>query len=140
MYRLLQDVINFHNEADLFYDTEPTAKHSDERDLQIDLIEEEFEELKLAYQKEDLAEIADAITDLMYVVVGAYLRFGMAEYAPDLWNEVHVSNMTKVGGPTRDDGKHLKGDDFSEPQIKEILDSPPGEGFMRLDLDRPEAH
>lgn len=140
MYRLLQDVINFHNEADLYYDTDPTAKHSDERDLQIDLIEEEFTELRAAYKREDLEGIADAITDLMYVVVGAYLRFGMAEYAPDLWNEVHVSNMTKVGGPTREDGKQIKGEDFSEPQIKEILDAPPGEGFMRLDLGTGEAH
>jgi len=121
MYRLIEDVISFHDASDLKYDVEPTAKHSDERDLQIDLIEEELEELKTAYRQENLEEIADAITDLLYVVIGAYVRFGLANHALKLWNEVHQSNLTKAGASKRVDGKQEKGENFVDPDINAIL-------------------
>ena len=63
--------------------------------LRLDLIEEEVQELRDGMGKASLLEIADALTDILYVVYGAGHTFGMDLY--DSYNEVHRSNMTKIG-------------------------------------------
>jgi predicted HAD superfamily Cof-like phosphohydrolase len=63
--------------------------------LRIGLIEEELNELKEAVNAKDLVEIADALCDLQYVILGAVLEFGMGEKFVEMFNEVHRSNMSK---------------------------------------------
>lgn len=92
--------------------------------LRYDLIAEELEELKEGIQNENLVEIADALTDLLYVVYGAGHAFGLD--LDSCFTEVHRSNMSKLdedGRPIyREDGKVLKGPNFSEPDLESIVD------------------
>lgn len=89
------------------------------RSLRLKLIQEELFELRDACEAEDLAEIADALADLAYVVYGAAVSFGID--LDSVFLEVHRSNMTKTPGNKREDGKILKGDNFEPPQLEERI-------------------
>ena len=103
---------------------EPTLRDSRTQQLRYDLIDEELEELKMAFDNDDIVEIADALTDLLYVVYGAGHAFGID--LDECFLEVHESNMSKLGEGGRpiyrEDGKVLKGPDYFPPNLKEILD------------------
>ena len=91
--------------------------------LRIDLIKEELEELTEAMQKKDLLEVADALTDILYVTYGAGHAFGIN--LDECFNEVQKSNMSKLGNdgkPIYDQsGKVMKGPDYFKPNLKKIL-------------------
>ena len=91
--------------------------------LRINLIEEELDELQLAVDNEDMVEIADALTDLLYVVYGAGHAFGID--LDECFAEVHRSNLSKLGTDfkpiKREDGKVLKPDTYSPPDLKTVL-------------------
>ena len=91
--------------------------------LRLKLILEEFEELEDAQAEGHLVGIADALSDLLYVVYGTAHTFGIP--IDKCFEEVHNSNMSKRsvdGNPIfRDDGKILKGPNFYEPDLKGIL-------------------
>jgi len=93
------------------------------KELRCALIEEEAAEFRTAIEAEDLVEVADAIGDLLYVVYGAALTFGIP--VADVFTEVHRSNMTKLnngGQPVvRADGKVMKGPNFSPPDLLPVL-------------------
>ena len=92
-------------------------------DLRVDLIAEEFLELREAVANEDIVEIADALTDLLYVVYGAGHAFGID--LDECFLEVHASNMSKLdddGQPIyREDGKVLKSDNYFKPNLSSVL-------------------
>ena len=92
-------------------------------DLRVDLIAEEFLELREAVANEDIVEIADALTDLLYVVYGAGHAFGID--LDECFLEVHASNMSKLdddGQPIyREDGKVLKSDNYFKPNLASVL-------------------
>lgn len=88
--------------------------------LRFSLIKEELEELKDAMELGSITKTADAIADLLYVVYGAACSFGL-DMEP-IFNEVHRSNMTKVGGYKREDGKWIKPDTYSPPNLKPIIE------------------
>ena len=87
--------------------------------LRLDLIEEEVQELRDGLANKSMLEIADALTDILYVVYGAGHAFGID--LDDCFNEVHSSNMTKLGADGRplyrDDGKVMKGPNYREPDL-----------------------
>jgi len=93
------------------------------RQLRLDLIGEEFEELVESVVDQDMVGVADALTDLLYVVYGAGHAFGIP--LDRCFTEVHESNMSKLdenGKPIyRKDGKVLKGKNFREPNLKRVL-------------------
>jgi len=93
------------------------------RELRLDLIQEEFEELQEAIDNNDMVEVADALTDLLYVVYGAGHAFGID--LDECFLEVHESNMSKLGPDgraiRRDDGKVLKSENFFAPDFSHIL-------------------
>ena len=103
------------------------AEWPDEKicDLRVDLIAEELDELKEAIYNKDgtLVDVADALTDLLVVVYGAGHAFGID--LNECFKEVHRSNMSKLGEDGkpiyREDGKVLKGPNYSEPDLKEIV-------------------
>jgi predicted HAD superfamily Cof-like phosphohydrolase len=91
--------------------------------LRFDLIEEELDELKLGMDNQNLIEVADALTDLLYVIYGAGQAFGID--LDECFQEVHCSNMSKLGEDgrpiKREDGKVLKPDSYFPPNLKDIL-------------------
>ena len=105
--------------------SKPAWPHWETMDLRIDLIQEELGELKDAIVDGDgtLVDVADALSDLLYVVYGAGHSFGIN--LDNCFTEVHRSNMSKLsedGKPIyREDGKVLKGPNFSEPDLTSIL-------------------
>ena len=102
---------------------EPTLRDKDTQDLRIDLIQEELDELALGIDNNDIVEVADALTDLLYVVYGAGHAFGID--LDECFTEVHESNMSKLGENGRpiyrEDGKVLKGPNYFVPNLEEIL-------------------
>lgn len=102
---------------------DPTWPDFNTRELRIELIQEELEELSDAVADRDMVQIADALTDLLYVVYGAGHSFGID--LDECFQEVHASNMSKLGEDGRplyrEDGKVLKGPSFFEPDLEGIL-------------------
>ena len=105
--------------------SKPEWPNDETMELRIDLIEEELGEFKDAIINGDgtLVDVADALSDLLYVVYGAGHSFGLDLDA--CFKEVHRSNMSKLdeyGKPIyREDGKVLKGPDFTEPDLKSMI-------------------
>jgi predicted HAD superfamily Cof-like phosphohydrolase len=101
----------------------PTVPDFNLAALRLDLIEEEVQELRDGLGREDLLEIADALTDILYVVYGAGHAFGID--LDDCFNEVHRSNMTKLGEDGRplyrEDGKVMKGPNYEEPDLEQFV-------------------
>ena len=101
----------------------PSFPEGDIQKLRFDLVEEELDELQYGIDNQDIVEIADALTDLLYVVYGAGHAFGID--LDECFNEVHRSNMTKLGEDGRplyrDDGKVMKGPSYEEPNLEQFL-------------------
>ena len=91
--------------------------------LRIDLIEEELNELKEAVKNNDIVEIADALTDILYVTYGAGHSFGVD--LDKCFDEVQRSNMSKLGVDGKpiynESGKVMKGPDYFAPDLKKII-------------------
>ena len=91
--------------------------------LRYDLIKEELDELSLAIKENDIIEVADALTDLLYVVYGAGHAFGID--LDKCFAEVQRSNMSKLntdGKPIyNENGKVMKGPNYSKPNLKQFL-------------------
>lgn len=86
------------------------------KDLRQDLIWEEANELGLALDNGNRVGVADALGDLIYVVIGAAETWGID--IDRVVREIHRSNMTKEGGGRRADGKILKGPNYSPPDLE----------------------
>jgi predicted HAD superfamily Cof-like phosphohydrolase len=103
---------------------EPTCPSPELAKLRLELIREEVEELNVGIEGMDIVEIADALTDILYVVYGAGHAFGID--LDECYHEVHRSNMSKLGADGkplyREDGKVLKGPNYFHPNLKDILD------------------
>ncbi len=88
--------------------------------LRVRLIQEEFDELQEAMKAEHLPHIAKELADLLYVVYGTAVACGI-DMEP-VFREVQRSNMSKVGGHKRDDGKWVKPPTYSPAWIEPILE------------------
>ena len=102
---------------------EPTWPDFNTRELRLELIAEELDELSDAVADRDMIQIADALTDLLYVIYGAGHAFGID--LDECFQEVHASNMSKLGENGRpihrEDGKVMKGPGYFEPDLESIL-------------------
>ena len=91
--------------------------------LRCDLIEEELKELKDAIEKKDIKEVADALTDILYVTYGAGHSFGIN--LDHCFKEVQNSNMSKLGSDGKpifnEKGKVLKGPNYFEPDLSKFV-------------------
>ena len=91
--------------------------------LRYELIKEELDELKQAINSKDVKEIADALTDILYVTYGAGHSFGID--LDKCFVEVQKSNMSKLGldgKPIYDDkGKVMKGPNYFKPDLKKFV-------------------
>lgn len=92
----LNDVAEFHRTFHLPVLDTPTVPSADRCQLRINLLQEELDELKEAIAQKDITGIADALSDLQYVLSGAVLEFGLGAKFKSLFEEVQRSNMSKV--------------------------------------------
>lgn len=103
--------------------TKPEFPDVDTVALRYDLIKEELQELFEAMGEKDIVEVADALTDILYVTYGAGHAFGIDLDA--CFDEVQRSNMSKLGEDGkpiyREDGKILKGPNYSEPDLTKFV-------------------
>ena len=91
--------------------------------LRYDLIKEELGELKEAIDKKDIKEVADALTDILYVTYGAGHAFGID--LDKCFDEVQNSNMSKLGSDGKpiynDKGKVMKGPNYFKPNLEKFV-------------------
>jgi len=126
MTNTLKCVQEFHEAFGLPVKAHPEIDDPKTNLLRINLIAEELEELKEALAAGDVVEVLDALTDLQYVLDGAYLSFGLHDVKHAAFSEVHRSNMSKLGAdgkPIRrpEDGKVLKGPDYFKPDLSQFV-------------------
>ena len=92
--------------------------------LRYDLIKEELDELRVAMDNKDLKEVADALTDILYVTYGAGHAYGIN--LDKCFQEVQNSNMSKLGKDGKpiynEKGKVMKGPNYSEPNLKQFIE------------------
>lgn len=112
-------VEQFHRTFDIIVQSLPTAPDEATKTLRLKLIEEEFGELNEALSRNDITAIAKELADMLYVVYGTAVSCGI-DMEP-VFQEVHRSNMTKVGGHKRADGKWMKPPHYSPASLKPIL-------------------
>ena len=91
--------------------------------LRFDLIKEELDELKVALENKDFLEVADALTDILYVTYGAGHAFGIDLDA--CFDEVQNSNMSKLGDDRKpiynEAGKVMKGPKYFKPDLNKFV-------------------
>ena len=91
--------------------------------LREDLINEELNELKKAIKARDIIEVADALTDILYVTYGAGTAFGID--LDKCFEEVHNSNMSKLGNDGKpiynEQGKVMKGPKYFKPGLSKFI-------------------
>ena len=103
--------------------THPSLSSTKINDLRISLIEEELEELKQALKDKNLSEVADALTDILYVTYGAGHAFGLN--LDISFDEVQKSNMSKLGLDGKpiynEQGKGMKGPNYFLPDFSKLF-------------------
>ena len=101
--------------------------HKERALLRHKLLQEEVGELLDASMSSGgtLVDVADAITDCFYILIGTAIEYGIADKLPALFTEVHESNMSKLGEDGkpmyREDGKVMKGPNYKKPNLKSIV-------------------
>lgn len=115
-----QQVKEFMMKSGQYCPFRPMIPDKDTRYLRVSLIQEELDELDLALSTHDLVEAADAIADLLYVVLGTAVACGIK--IQPIWDEVHRSNMTKfIDGHKNADGKWVKGPSYTPANLGPII-------------------
>ena len=103
--------------------TKPSFSTEKINNLRYDLIKEELEELKVAMENKDLLEVADALTDILYVTYGAGHAFGIN--LDKCFDEVQNSNMSKLGEDSKpiynESGKVMKGPNYFKPDLTKFV-------------------
>lgn len=112
-------VQEFHTQFEIPIATTPSIPDEATQTLRTRLIEEEFQELQEAMHNKDLPNMAKELADLLYVVYGTAVSLGI-DMEP-VFKEVHRSNMSKVGGYKREDGKWVKPPTYSPADIQPII-------------------
>ncbi|HNR54923.1 MAG TPA: nucleoside triphosphate pyrophosphohydrolase family protein [Flavobacteriales bacterium] len=117
----------FHEAFGIPNAAQPTGNIGD-RDalLRYKLIREENEEYLEAALRGDLAEVADALGDILYILCGTMLKHGLEHKMNEVFREIQRSNMSKLGADGkpiyREDGKVMKGPGYFKPDIQRILE------------------
>ena len=105
--------------------SKPSLSSEKINSLRLSLIQEELDELKKAIQDEDIVEVADALTDILYVTYGAGHAFGID--LDQCFNEVQNSNMSKLGDDGKpiynENGKVMKGPNYFKPDLSKYIKS-----------------
>lgn len=125
LQNLSYSVEKFNQAFNLPIRIKPQLISEDEAKLQYKLLYEEVMEYFAACQNADIVEIADALGDILYVLLGTAIRHGLQDKLEAIFNEIHRSNMTKLdnGRPIyNESGKVMKSESYEKPNIKAILE------------------
>jgi predicted HAD superfamily Cof-like phosphohydrolase len=114
------DVLAFHRALGAHVGARPGFPAEDVRALRRRLLDEEIEELREADASGDIVELADALADIVYVLVGTAVSHGI-DLRP-VWDEVHRSNMAKVAGRALGDAKARKPEGWTPPDVAGCLE------------------
>lgn len=121
----LEQVYEFTEANDLPRPKTPVLPDFQTRKLRKKLLREEYNEYLDGEDNDDLVEIADALCDILYIVYGTGITYGLP--MKELFDEVHRSNMSKLGEDgkpiRREDGKILKGPNYFKPDLASIVDT-----------------
>ena len=126
----VQELINFvkkfHESFGIENNFKPTVELTEkEIQLRYELLKEENEEYLSAALNGDITEVADALGDQLYILIGTILKHGMQDVIEDVFQEIQNSNMSKLGEDGkpiyREDGKVLKGPKYYKPNISKII-------------------
>ena len=127
MRKLLGLVLKFQAVFGQYLSSKPSNVSREIYSLRHDLMEEENNEYLEACMNDDKIEIADALGDQLYILLGTVNTHGMQYIIEDVFEEIHASNMSKLdenGKPIyREDGKILKGKNYFKPDLKQFFDS-----------------
>ena len=119
-----EDVKTFMKTFDQIVRTKPQFPDDKTMQLRFDLIKEELNELEYAMKTKNLKEIADALTDILYVTYGAGYAYGID--LDKCFEEVQRANMSKLGKDGKpiynEKGKVMKGPNYSEPNLKQFVE------------------
>ena len=119
MKKVIEALREFHSTFGLDMSDAPTLATEKTGKLRVRLIQEELDEYSEALELNDLLGVADALGDLLYVVVGAAVTHGL-DLEGIFW-EVHRSNMSKVGGHKDEGGKWVKPDTYSPADLRPFV-------------------
>lgn len=127
MKKRIAAVHQFHTAFGLGINSSPVADLGEAKNmLRFNLMKEENEEYLEAANSDDLAEVADALGDMLYILCGTIIEHGMQYKIEEIFDEIQRSNMSKLGDDgkpvLRGDGKVLKGPKYFKPDIRSILD------------------
>ena len=135
MQKQLEAVAKFQRAFGQNVETQPTLISKEKAELRYKLGKEELDEYLEAIEVNDLIEVADSLTDQLYILCGTILEHGMQNIIEKCFSEVQNSNMSKlddeglpiingengVWDETRAKGKVLKSKNFVEPNLKQFL-------------------
>ena len=123
MERQILQVLDFQNAFKVKMPNQPKMLPKQRARLRQALLEEEVKELREA---KNILDVADAVCDILYITYGTAHEYGIADRLVMLFDEVHRSNMSKIGPDGtpifREDGKVLKPETYSEPKLRPILE------------------
>ncbi len=136
MSNKIKQVIEFHEAFGVENNTKPTLINDSK--LRFELMKEENEEYLEACKNNDMIEILDACVDMQYILNGTIARHGLKDVFNDAFDEVHGSNMSKLGEDGkpiyREDGKILKGKNYYKPNLAKVLEKSLKTNQLKLDL------
>jgi predicted HAD superfamily Cof-like phosphohydrolase len=120
----------FHTAFGLGYSQTPLATLGvDKNNLRFRLMDEENKEYLEAAMAGDLVEVADALGDMLYILCGTIIEHGLQDKIEAVFAEIQRSNMSKLGADGqpiyREDGKVMKGPNYSPPDLARVLSSKP---------------
>lgn len=125
MKKQLLSVETFHNAFEQENGKLPRPLNQTGYELRYNLMAEENDEYLEACEKDSLVEIADALGDQLYILCGTILKHGMQYIIEDVFDEIHASNMSKLGKDGkpiyREDSKILKGPDYFKPNLSKFI-------------------
>lgn len=127
MKKQIEAVREFHETFKQENGVKPRLLNDKEYELRYNLMAEENKEYFMACENQDLTEIADALGDKLYILCGTILKHGMQNIIERVFDEIHASNMSKVGEDgkaiMREDGKILKGPNYFRPNLKQFIEN-----------------
>jgi predicted HAD superfamily Cof-like phosphohydrolase len=120
----------FHTAFGLGYSQTPLATLGvDKNNLRFRLMDEENKEYLEAAMAGDLVEVADALGDMLYILCGTIIEHGLQDKIEEVFAEIQRSNMSKLGADGkpiyREDGKVMKGPNYSPPDLTGVLSNKP---------------
>lgn len=125
MKKQLNSVKEFHEKFKQENGFSPTLITEQEAELRHKIMVEEVDEYLEAAKSNDMVGVADALGDQLYILCGTILKHGMQHIIEDVFDEIHRSNMSKLGPDgepiLREDGKIIKGPNYQPPDIQNII-------------------